>query len=174
MANIFFSSDWHLSHAAAIFTFKRFDGSPLRNFSSVEEMDEHMIEKHNSIVKSSDHFYFLGDVTMKRQYLPLVSRFNGHKRLVRGNHDIFKTAEYLKYFDEIYGTRYLDGIIFSHYPIHHDSLGKNKFNAHGHFHANPSPVGPYINLSVEMLDDYTPISLEDLKLRIKKIQDLGS
>jgi hypothetical protein len=39
MANIFVISDTHFGHSGII-TFKKEDGSPLRNFESVEEMDE--------------------------------------------------------------------------------------------------------------------------------------
>jgi calcineurin-like phosphoesterase family protein len=171
MSQIFISSDWHLHHFSLL-NFKRADGTPVRSFSCVEEMDEHLIERHNAVVKPSDHFYNLGDVVMDRKYLNLVSRFNGHKRLVRGNHDIFRTKFYMEYFDEIYGSRVLDNIIFTHIPIHPNNMGKFKGNCHGHIHQNSSYPGKYINVSVENLDDYTPISLEDLKLKFDKIQDL--
>ena len=50
MPNIFFSSDWRLSHKN-ILTFKRADGSPLRVFNTIEEHDEHIIAQHNSVVR---------------------------------------------------------------------------------------------------------------------------
>ena len=168
MANIFFISDTHFGHAG-ILSFKREDGSPLRDFLSVEEMDEHMVERWNSVVRPQDHIYNLGDVVMRKQNLSILSRCNGHKRLVRGNHDIFPTKEYLKFFDEIYGVRVLDGMIFTHIPIHPESLGRFKANVHGHIHGSlPGKFGPkYINVSVEAVD-YTPVSLEDLKLRLSE------
>ena len=52
MANIFFISDTHFGHAG-ILSFKREDGSPLRDFLSVEEMDEHMVERWNSRAAAS-------------------------------------------------------------------------------------------------------------------------
>lgn len=167
MANIFIISDTHFGHAN-ILNFLREDGSPLRRFDSVQEMDEHMVERWNSVVRPCDKVYHLGDVAMKKSCIETVARCNGHKRLVRGNHDIFPTKEYLKYFDEIYGIRVLDGMIFTHIPIHPESLGRFKANVHGHIHAKPSFGPKYINVSVEALDDYTPVSLEDLK---KKLSD---
>jgi calcineurin-like phosphoesterase family protein len=53
-------------------------------------MDETMIERHNAKVKPNDVVYMLGDVVINRKSLHHVSRLNGKKRLVRGNHDIFK------------------------------------------------------------------------------------
>ena len=166
MANIFVVSDTHFGHAN-ILNFKKDDGSPLRDFESVQKMDEFMIERWNSVVRPQDHVYHLGDVAMKRPDIATVARCNGHKRLVRGNHDVYKTKDYLPFFEEIYGIRVLDGIIFTHIPIHPESLGRFKTNVHGHVHAMPQGhYGPrYYNVSVEVMD-YAPISLEDLKRRL--------
>ena len=161
MAEIYLISDTHFSHAGML-SFKREDGTPLRNFSSVEEMDEHMVEKWNSVVRPQDHLYHLGDVVMRQQVLDTVMpRLNGHKRLVRGNHDIFRTKHYLRYFDEIYGLRVLDNMIFSHIPIHPESLGRFKGNIHGHTHGQHALGGKYIDVSVEAVD-YTPVPLYKL------------
>jgi calcineurin-like phosphoesterase family protein len=164
MANIFVISDTHFDHAN-ILTFKRADGSLLRDFHYVEEMNEHMIERWNSVVRPQDKIYHLGDVTMAKQ-LPnrIMDRLAGHKRLVRGNHDMGATREYLRYFEEVYACRVLDKMIFTHIPIHPESLGRFKANVHGHVHALPRHhFGPnYFNVSVEAIN-YTPVSLEDIK-----------
>lgn len=164
MANIWVLSDTHFGHAN-ILNFKKEDGSPLRAFSSADEMDEHLIERWNSVVRPQDHVYHLGDVAMHSKSIETVAKCNGHKRLVRGNHDIYRTRFYLPYFDEIYGIRVLDNIIFTHIPIHPACLGRFKANVHGHIHGNPSPPGAYYNVSVEAID-YTPVALEDLKKRL--------
>lgn len=164
MPNIWIISDTHFGHEN-ILNFKREDESPLRAFESVEEMDENLVSRWNSVVRPQDHVYHLGDVAMRRQCISTVARCHGHKRLVRGNHDVYKTKDYLPYFDEIYGIRVLDNIIFTHIPIHPLSLGRFKANVHGHIHANKSPEGAYYNVSVEAID-YTPISLEDLKTKL--------
>jgi calcineurin-like phosphoesterase family protein len=168
LANIFVISDSHFGHAG-ILAFKRPDGTSLRDFASVEEMDEHMIDRWNAVVRPQDHVYHLGDVAMKRTCIETVVRCNGHKRLVRGNHDVYKTKDYLKFFDEVYGSRVLDGIIFTHIPIHTESLGRFKANVHGHVHASPQGhFGPmYYNVSAEAID-YTPVALEDLKMRLSR------
>lgn len=171
MANIFIISDTHFGHAN-ILNFKKEDGSPIRSFSCVEEMDQHMVERWNAVVRPQDHVYHLGDVAMKKPDIETVGRCAGHKRLVRGNHDIYRTKEYLKFFDEIYGIRVLDGMIFTHIPIHSESLGRFKANIHGHVHALPERYyGPrYLNVSVEVIN-YTPVSLEDLKKKFDQKMD---
>jgi calcineurin-like phosphoesterase family protein len=171
MANIFFVSDTHFGHAN-ILKFTRQDGSPMRPFASVEEMDEHMVDRWNSVVRPQDKVYHLGDVAMHRLHIQTVGRCHGHKRLVRGNHDDHDLKHYLPFFDEIHATRVLDGLIFSHIPIHPESLGKFKANVHGHVHNNVPALhfGPrYFNVSVEVID-YTPIALEELKQRIEAQQ----
>jgi calcineurin-like phosphoesterase family protein len=164
MVNLWFFSDTHFDHGNTITVFKRHDGSPLRDFDTPEEMNEHIVERANSVIKPGDHVYHLGDVAIRPSGLAWMKCINGHHRLIRGNHDIFKTKKYLEFFDEIYGCRVFDNILFTHIPVHTQSLGRFKMNVHGHLHHQPEQLGPgYHNISVEMLDDYTPVSLEELK-----------
>ncbi len=167
MANIFVIGDTHFGHAN-ILTFKDKLGLPLRPFADVEEMDETIVAKWNKTVRPQDHVYHLGDVAMKRPDVERICpRLNGHLRLVRGNHDIFATSMYLKYFDEVYGSRVLDDMILTHIPIHPESIKERWHgNVHGHLHSRSSYSGKYFNASCEMID-YTPISLEDVKKKLK-------
>ena len=50
MANIFLASDHHLGHASII-TFKDNAGNIIRNFNTLEEHDEHIIQQNNKVVK---------------------------------------------------------------------------------------------------------------------------
>ena len=63
MANIWVVSDCHFGHNNVL-KFKDDDGNLIRGskFSSIEEMDEHLIERWNSVVKAGDKVYNLGDV----------------------------------------------------------------------------------------------------------------
>lgn len=169
-------SDWHLGHDNCCVKFKRRDGTPLRSFRNAEECDEHMIAVHNRLVKPQDHVYMLGDVCIRREHLRTVKRFNGHKRLVLGNHDIFRTREYLDAgFEEIHGCRVIDNLMLTHVPIHPDCLGRFRGNVHGHIHENVLPTEetrtldrkrPYLNVGVEVLN-YTPITLEEVIMRLR-------
>jgi calcineurin-like phosphoesterase family protein len=88
VAEIWIVSDTHFGHAN-ILTFKSPDGSLMRAFASTAEMDDHMIQQWNAVVRPQDHVYHLGDVAMRRDQLPTVKALNGHLRLVLGNHDIY-------------------------------------------------------------------------------------
>lgn len=161
----FFIGDTHFGHKN-ILTFTRNDGTPLRSFSSIEEMDEHLVTCWNSVVKDDDIVYHMGDVVMNRKNLHIVRRLKGRKNLIRGNHDTAPTRELLEYFEEIYGTHCFKDIILSHIPISKESLGRFGTNVHGHLHSYNINDPVYFNVSAEQLD-YTPISLEELRKRIE-------
>ena len=124
----------------------------------------------DAVVKPSDHIYHLGDVCMRKEFLWLIGKLSGHKRLVRGNHDIFPTKEYLRYFEEIHGVRVFEGLVLSHIPLHPESVKPIWTNIHGHLHAEEVMLGDkpdtrYLNVAVEHTN-YTPISLEDVRKRV--------
>ena len=137
--NRFVISDHHFGHTNSWEKFKLADGSPLRPFTSNDEMNETMIERHNAKVKQHDTVYFLGDVVINRKHLQLVKRLNGRKILIRGNHDIFRDEDYREVgFEQIHGVRvFVDKFILSHIPLHPDCVtGRFRVNVHGHLHAN--------------------------------------
>lgn len=177
MGATFFISDTHFGHGN-ILNFKRNDGSPLRAFGSCEEMDETMIKNWNDIVSPKDLVWHLGDVVMRRAHLPILNRLNGRKKLLRGNHDIWKIHDFLPYFEEVASVHVLPEhrLIFSHYPLHPGGLYGGKINVHGHTHYQEVvDVDPftderfkdprYINLCVEHTD-YKPVSWEDVLAKV--------
>lgn len=162
MPNTLFIADTHFGHSNII-NFKRSDDKPLRDFATVEAMDEYMVECWNAVVRPQDTIYHLGDVVINRKALPILDRLNGRKVLIKGNHDIFKLKDYIKYFDDIraYKVMTKEGIICSHIPIHPESLSRWKLNLHGHLHSNTLPDKRYRCVSVEQIN-YTPISLDEI------------
>ena len=162
----------------------------MQDFTSAQEMDETMILRWNTAVRPQDKVYHLGDVTMDpARYLRLISRLNGHKRLILGNHDSGTVQEYLAAgFQKIYGCRVLDQILFTHIPVHPSALGRFKANVHGHVHEKPSPepvvrvknddpgrtsLVPYINVSVEVTE-YRPITFEEVRQRIRTASECAT
>ena len=171
--NIYFTSDTHFGHKNII-TFKNDNGDLIRPFESVEEMDELMVENWNKVVTPQDRIYHLGDVVINRRCLPILERLNGHKVLIKGNHDIFKLKDFTPYFDDIRAYRVFPkyDLICSHIPVHPNQLeNRFKWNMHGHLHENivkntdGTPDERYINVCVEHTN-YTPISLDEILERI--------
>ena len=171
--NIFLTSDTHWGHTKSL-SFMRPDGSPLRPFSSCEEMDETMIERWNSVVQPGDKVYHLGDVAIRRKHISTMARLNGEKILIRGNHDIFKINDYLPYFKDIRGTHKLDKLLLSHYPVHESSIPPYAVaNVHGHIHyqrvmKDGEVDARYKCVCVEQTD-YTPIDLSSLYDQVKTL-----
>lgn len=159
----FYISDTHFGHAN-ILTFKNRDGTPLRVFDSVEDMDEHMVKCWNERVNTQDTVYHLGDVAIHHRNLPILSRLNGRKILVKGNHDTAKLSQYMKYFADVRAYDRKDGIICSHMPIHPESIERFGINIHGHLHNNTLNDPRYFNVSVERIN-YTPISRDELLVK---------
>jgi len=136
MPSVFLVSDTHFGHAG-VCRFTRNDGvTKLRPWDSAEEMDEAMVKAWNDRVQPTDKVYHLGDVVINRKSLSIMSRLNGDKVLIRGNHDIFKDEDYTPYFRSLRAYHVMNGMILSHIPVHAESLGRFGVNIHGHLHAN--------------------------------------
>ncbi len=167
-----FISDTHFGHEKTCTQFLNSDGSFLRPFSCAEEMDEQMVQRWNERVKPGDKVYVLGDVVIAKKHLQTVQRLNGKKRLIRGNHDIFDTKDYVAVgFKEIYGARHMDigeyTMMLTHIPIHSECVSRFKFNIHGHLHANVLHDQRYINVCVEKIG-YAPIHFDELAQIMKE------
>ena len=177
MPSVFLVSDTHFGHKG-VCHFTRNDGvTKLRPFDTPEEMDEFMVEAWNAKVRPNDKVYHLGDVVINRRALKIMSRLNGDKVLIRGNHDIFPDVEYREYFRELRAYHVMNGMILSHIPIHEESLGRFGVNIHGHTHANrvmrldtylskPIVDTRYHCVCVEHTD-FAPILFEEVIARIE-------
>lgn len=77
------SADWHFGHRNVLHLG---DGRP---FATIEEHDEVLISRHNTLVSPDDTVWVLGDVAMGdiTESLAKCARMNGRKILVCGNHD---------------------------------------------------------------------------------------
>lgn len=136
MTNIFFTSDTHFGHANII-------NLSHRPFKDVEEMNEALIANWNAVVGEDDTIFHLGDVAMGQwvEWDAVLTRLNGYKILVVGNHDrIFKGMSekqnvkfqpyYEKWFDAIEhnveGFELFDGteVNLSHFPYEADHMEK--------------------------------------------------
>lgn len=173
MPAVFLVSDTHFGHAG-VCRFLNQDGTKLRPWDNPEEMDEELVKRWNETVRPNDKVYHLGDVVINRRVLKTLSRLNGDKVLIRGNHDIFRDDEYRQYFRELRAYHVMNGMILSHIPIHPDSLGRFGTNIHGHLHSNRVmteingvvvPDLRYICVCVEQTD-FRPILFEDVQKKV--------
>ena len=79
---IYYIADMHFGHRNIL----KYDKRP---FADTEQMDEEIIRRWNERVGDNDTVYVLGDAFFKgeERSLAIMQRLNGHKRLIRGNHD---------------------------------------------------------------------------------------
>ena len=171
MPDIWVISDTHFNHANML-KFERRDGTKVRDFDSVEHMNETMVDNWNSVVKKGDKVYHLGDVFFgpKEDFKKLWPRLNGSKRLVVGNHDDPTFMASGGFFQKVMLWRMFSefGLLLTHVPVHPSTLSESRFtgdqmvNVHGHIHSNKSPEGPYKCVCVEQTN-FTPVHIEDLR-----------
>jgi calcineurin-like phosphoesterase family protein len=184
MPAVFLVSDTHFGHHG-VCRFTRGDGvTKLRPWDDPHEMDEEMIRRWNDTVRPNDKVYHLGDVVINRKSLGIMSRLNGDKVLIRGNHDIFRDDEYRAYFRELRAYHVMNGMILSHIPVHAESLGRFGVNIHGHLHANrvmkprgidartgeilySNEIDPRYHCVCVEQTDFAPILFEDAIKRIE-------
>lgn len=163
--NYWFISDTHFWHQN-ILKWGR------NQFTTVEEMNEHIIQKWNSVVKPGDYVYHLGDVWMggkdQATHHWLMNRLNGSKTLIVGNHDniphMAKGGWWRKI--ELWKPQRDWKLLLSHVPVHESSIQERMkevggINLHGHTHLNGPPKGPYASVCCELIN-YTPVHLEDI------------
>ncbi len=172
--NVWFTSDQHYGHSNII----RFCNRP---FNDVHEMNESLIKNHNSVVKTDDIVYYLGDFGFMDvdKLKNILVRLNGQKILIYGNHDkvikgavgAFKSlflhmTDYLEI--NVYGNK----IILCHYPmLSWNGSGRGSIMLHGHSHG----TSEYGNLkNSKILDvgvdchNYAPISAKEIFSKMSK------
>lgn len=145
MASIFFCSDLHFCHNQS------FLYEP-RGFSSINEMNEKIIENWNKIVPKNGITYCLGDIMLNdnKKGIECFNRLNGEIFVIFGNHDSdtrknLLAAECPNFRGGWYAYLIKHGkmnIYLSHYPTltaNYDDDNKHfsqhVLNFHGHLHA---------------------------------------
>lgn len=188
MTEIWFTADSHFGHKAMAA-----EGKGWRPFETVEEHDEHLIQEWNKIVRAGDQVWHLGDVGMGPEagILEKVSRLNGHKHLITGNHDDVWPGHkdshrhqrtWLEVFESVqaYARRRIDGqdVLLSHFPYGGDHTEDERYTTyrlkdtglwliHGHVHDAWKVKDRQINVGVDMWD-WRPVSINQLTTIIRE------
>lgn len=165
MTDIWFTSDTHFGHGNII----KFCNRP---FSSVEEMDEVLIERWNARVKPNDTVWHLGDFSFYKSYEKLnevFNRLNGNKYLVCGNHD-YDNAKRL-FWEKVTPLEELmfgkQTLVLFHYPMvawHRSWHGS--IHLHGHTHSALKGNNQRLDVGVDCWN-YQPINFEEIKDLLK-------
>ncbi len=163
-------SDLHFGHEKVI----GFDGRP---FENTAQMDEEMIKRWNQAVARKDEVYIIGDFAYRSEhdYSWYLSRLNGIKHLVLGNHDyrLLKDKAAQSYFQSIHHMITLkeDGreIVLCHYPLlEWRGYFRGSIHIFGHIHEACHEMYAYICEQPAMLNagasivNYQPATLPEL------------
>lgn len=179
--NIFFTSDTHFWHKNII----KFCNRP---FSSIEEMNDTIIENWNKVVGENDIVFHLGDFCFcgSDKFKDIIEKLNGRIYLILGNHD-WKTIKnhHTSKFEGIYQQLAIKvngrKIYLNHFPfLCYGSSYKNNpvWALSGHTHIckirNTGKDFERMNylfptqydVGVDF-NDYTPISFKEVKEKIE-------
>lgn len=187
---IYFTSDLHFCHD------REFVYKP-RGFDNIDEMNEAIVQRWNSVVHPEDTVYVLGDLMLNNndKGMELINRLNGSIIIFRGNHDtdariqryindpkLQKTNMCIAYADVIKYGKY--HFYMSHYPtmtsnLDNDApLSQHIINLFGHTHQksnfyNDIPFMYHVGLDSH---DCYPVSveqvLEDIRAKVQECKDM--
>lgn len=175
MKNIFFTSDTHYWHKNIL----KFCPNT-RTGSCVEEMNEILIQRHNEKVSPSSTVYFLGDFSFgtASETKQILSRLNGYKHLIYGNHDkvIKSDASIIRMFESVqeYRSIHLDKkkVVLFHYPMREwDQVHRGAYHLYGHVHGGMDSTvwGRSMDVGIDTRKDMAPWSWEEIDARLSRL-----
>lgn len=186
---VWFRSDDHFSHRNIILYAQR-------PFANVDEMNQGLIDRHNTLVQKDDDVFHLGDFSLSEKVVPgILAQLNGNHYLVAGNHDRCHKSNgkkhedaiqrYLSYgFKEVHQETKFGPFLLNHLPYSGDRKdSKERFPTyrpkddgvtwllHGHCHGSMGKItGSHsIDVGVDVWD-FKPVLFEEL-LAIKDEKD---
>lgn len=163
------TSDLHLNHnAVPLFSRTSLEQNGLSYIQDINAWNEMIISRINSVVRPFDTLWILGDVGFGPvdKLTELISRINGHKILVMGNHDKFSMASaYRMGFEQVFdGPTFLPNtrgmILLSHAPAYEAYVSPYiACNLHGHIHEGSLNLPRFFNMNIAM-NDYLPVNVK--------------
>ena len=179
LPHIWICADWHFCHDREFVW-------GVRGFESIEQMNNAIIQRHNSIVRPDEDVYVLGDLILGganklEEGLNLIKQMNGKLHIVRGNHDTnerWKAYMNLPNVVEQQNSLYLKYkkyyFYMSHYPSLTGNLEKEKLkqmtlNLYGHTHQKSHfyEDRPYMYCTCMDAHDCYPCNLNDIIIEMK-------
>lgn len=187
MAGIFFLGDSHYFHSNIVRGCSTWeDKTGCRDFDTLEEYNETLIEKINKVVSQDSILYHLGDVAFAGQdnIWKFRKRLNVRRlHLLLGNHDKFIRNNNIVLTDDGYVNlqslftsvsdiidQKIGGVqmVLCHYPIfshHREHKGALHLYAHTHKELNFKPNSKCV--SMECHPNFQPFSLEEILRDVK-------
>jgi calcineurin-like phosphoesterase family protein len=169
--NIFWTSDLHIGHKN-ILKYNR------QEFSTVEEMHEHIIEEWNKVVKPQDLVFNLGDVCLGNleNAADVLGSLNGFIYTITANHDSEKSFNVFNTISDkqIYSDEFLKevkvdgvGVTMCHFPL--VCWNKSEYGSihvFGHAHGSIEGVGKSMDVGLDsakkLIGEYRPFTHKEV------------
>lgn len=170
MSSKFYTADIHFDH-------KNILQYCNRNFKTVEEMNDKIIDNWNKKVGRNDLVYIVGDFTLSTnptRIQTLADNLNGKKILIKGNHDhknppgFEEVCDYKVVRDSVNGTTYR--VVLFHYAIEfwYGAHGKDRtgkfiptIHLHGHSHGLAGVRDNRFDVGIDCWN-YEPVTLKEI------------
>lgn len=174
MGKIWLTSDLHFCHN------KPFIYEP-RGFSSIEEMNETIINNFNKVIDEDDDLYILGDLMLMNNDIGIeyINKLKGNIHIILGNHDSNMRVNYymncskVKDIQYSYLTKYKKYHFYlSHYPVHlgnYDMQMSKMWCLHGHTHSKEkfNDVDKNYNVALDAHNCF-PVNIDDIIIDIQQ------
>ena len=167
----YYVADLHFGHYNII----KHDGRP---YANVEEMDNDLINKWNSVVTDKDEVYIIGDFAFRncKSVKTYADKLKGKKILILGNHDKL-SSEDISCFEKISKIETikdkLNGvdvkIVACHFPMAEwDGFFRGTYHIYAHIHNNKNEAYNFMKNFDKalnagcMINNYRPVTLAEL------------
>jgi len=168
--NTFFTSDLHFGHSQNKHGYGGIIMHANRPFKTTEEMDEALIANYNSVVKTGDHVWILGDFAW-RDHRKYLHRLNGKKFLIKGSHDKMNLST-LQLFAEVHEGMVIRMFNKTSFVLTHCAMRVwershyGSINLYGHSHGRLLEYPEYFNkMQMDVGVDvwqFKPVALETI------------
>jgi len=160
-----FTSDTHFGHARIL------ELGRGRPFGSVAEMDEALIERWNRRVSRQDEVFHLGDFAFA-DHDAYLSRLNGQKRLIRGNHDHSNRVKKATLWQTVDKMLRIERsgieIVLCHYAMRvWAGSGKGSLQFYGHSHGNLPGDNRSTDVGVDCWE-FQPVCIGEIVQRLAR------
>jgi calcineurin-like phosphoesterase family protein len=165
-----FTADTHFGHSGIVQSCKR-------PYGSVEEMDAALVQNWNSRVRDGDEVWFLGDFCWARPEKAehLLSRLNGTKHLVVGNHDS-RAVQALPGWASV--QTYAEicvrdaRLVLSHYAFRTwNGCHRGALHLYGHSHGNLPGSRQSCDVGVDAWPRYVPVNLAEVMAHLQTLPE---
>lgn len=166
----YFAADYHWGHVNVL-------GYDNRPFKTIEEHDQLIIAKHNEIVRPTDHFWFIGDISLHAttSYVEdLLKQLKGILHFLKGNHDNRKIIKLFSKYGIYHGEQVTIRIDDQKMTLNHCRMyvffnsHYGAWNLHGHSHGalDKAPWGKTLDVGIN-IRDYAPLSFPFIQALMK-------